>query len=116
MQPAIDTLSQVLVPGGILAVSDFINDENSIRGKGIEDGVHRHGLVPEEMKEMFEKAGLKDVKVEKSFSLEMKLGDGHGHGNNHNSEEKHGHHHHHHHEEEAKTKTMNFMLITGRKP
>lgn len=118
MYRTIEVMKEILVSGGVVAISDFINDANAFRDKGVADGVHRHGLVPEEIKEMMQRAGLKDVQVKKTFSFDMNFGGDHQHSRgDHHSHEAHQHEHNHGEksvEKKEKVK-MNFLLCTGRK-
>ncbi|KAJ4132726.1 hypothetical protein NW754_015542 [Fusarium falciforme] len=90
-------LAERLKSGGVLFIIDFVAHEMDPKfaaGRGIT----HHGFTEEQIKEMFEGAGLVDFGYEE-FSEPITFkdchGEGHGHGHGHDHGHSHGHDHGH---------------------
>lgn len=73
MASVVKTLTGTLKPGGKVFLSDFENDgQHALRfhPESKHHDVERHGVTKEEMQSIIQQAGLVDIVVENSFSLD----------------------------------------------
>lgn len=76
MASTVKTLTGTLKPGGKVFLSDFENDgQHALRfhPASKHHDVERHGVTKEEMKAIMQEAGLEDIVVENSFSLDKTI-------------------------------------------
>ncbi|KAM0415724.1 hypothetical protein ACHAPT_013309 [Fusarium lateritium] len=90
-------LSERLKTGGVFFIIDFVAHEMDPK-LAAGRGVTHHGFTEEQIKTMFEEAGLGDFGYEE-FSEPITFkdchGEGHGHGHGHDHGHSHGHDHEH---------------------
>jgi SAM-dependent methyltransferase len=121
-------LAERLKPGGVLFIIDFVAHKIDPKDAALR-GITHHGFTEDEIKKMFEDAGLTDfayqelpepITFKDCHSHDHGHGHGHSHGHNHEHNESNhggsGEHGHGHGEKKGSTTTKRIFIARASKP